>query len=174
VKGIFMIEFFEIGQITNTHGLKGELKVRSFSGDKERFEKLIKILIDVKNTFKEYEIESVRYQKDFILLKLKGIDDIDSAEKLKNCYIKMPRDKAENLSDDEFYIVDLIGSEVYDRKFIGILDDIFSAGGSDVYVIKREMKKDLLLPAIESVIKKIDIKGRKIFVEIPRGIDDEV
>jgi 16S rRNA processing protein RimM len=169
-----MVEFFEIGYINNTHGLKGDVKVRSFMSDEKRFEKLGKILIDVKNTLKEYEIETVRYQSDNVILKIKGVDDIDTAEKLKNCYIKIPRAEAEELEENEFYIADLIGSEVYANELIGILDDVYSAGGSDVYVIKRSNKKELLLPAIESVIKKIDIVEKKIYVEIPRGLDDEV
>ena len=169
-----MVEYFEIGQIANTHGLKGELKVRPYTETAKRFESLTSILIDFDGNLKEYKIESVRYQKDIVLLKLKGVDIVEDAEKLKGFSIKIPREDAKKLEENEFFIADLIGLEVYQDEFIGIVDDVFEAGGSDVYVIKRKGKKDLLLPAIGSVIKKIDIEGRRIDVEIPRGLDDEV
>ena len=78
------------------------------------------------------------------------------------------------LMDDEYFIADLIGCEVYQGEYIGILSDVFTAGGSDVYVIKREKKNELLLPALASVIKKIDVEQKRIDVEIPRGLLDEV
>ena len=169
-----MVEYFEIGQISNTHGLKGELKVRPYTETMKRFESLTSILVEINGNLKEYKIESVRYQKDVVLLKLQGVDIIEDAEKLKGLSIKIPREDGKKLEENEFFIADLIGLEVYQNEFIGIVDDVFEAGGSDVYVVKRKGKKDLLLPAIGSVIKKIDIEGRRIDVEIPRGLDDEV
>ena len=109
-----------------------------------------------------------------VLLKLKGVDIIEDAEKLKGLSIKIPRADAKDLEENEFFIADLIGLEVYQDDFIGIVEDVFEAGGSDVYVIKRKGKKDLLLPAIASVIKKIDVEKKRMDVEIPRGLDDEV
>lgn len=169
-----MVDYFEIGQISNTHGLKGEIKVRPFTENKKDYEKFNKILVDIKGSLREYEVETVRYQQDIILLKLKNVDDIESAEKLKGYYIKIPRDSAKQIDENEFFIADLIGCEVYQNELIGIIDDIFSVGASDVYVIKRKGKQDLLLPAISSVIKHIDIGAKRIDVEIPRGLDDEV
>lgn len=169
-----MVEYFEIGQISNTHGLKGELKVRPFTESKKRFEELSSILVDFKGELKKYDIEKIRYQNDIVLLKLKGIDDIDEALKLKGNYIKIPRDDAKKAEKDEFFIADLIGCMVYQNDLIGVVDDVFTAGASDVYVIKRKGKKDLLIPAIESVIKNIDIENKRIDVEIPRGLDDEI
>lgn len=165
-----MVEYFEIGQITNTHGLKGELKVRTFTQTKKRFEELKSVLINFNNELKKYDIEKVRYQNDIVLLKLKGVDDISDAEKLKGSYIKIPRADAKQNEENEFFIADLIGCEVYDNDFIGIVTDVFTAGASDVYVIKRKEEKDLLIPAIESVVKKIDIANKRIDVEIPRGL----
>lgn len=169
-----MVEYFEIGQISNTHGLKGELKVRPFTESKKRFEELSSILVDFKGELKKYDIEKIRYQNDIVLLKIKGIDDIDEALKLKGNYIKIPRDDAKKAEKDEFFIADLIGCMVYQNDLIGVVDDVFTAGASDVYVIKRKGKKDLLIPAIESVIKNIDIENKRIDVEIPRGLDDEI
>lgn len=170
-----MVDYFEIGHISNTHGLKGEMKVRPFTEEKERYEELKKVLVDMKGEFKEYEIESVRYQKDVVLLKLKGVDDIEEAEKLKNHYISIQREDAKNLQENEYFIADLIGSEIFENgELIGALDDIFTAGASDVYVVKRKGKKDLLLPALKSVIKNVDVVSKRIDVEIPRGLEDEI
>lgn len=170
-----MVEYFEIGQISNTHGLNGEMKVRPFTEKNEDYAKLENILVDFNGTLKEYTVESVRYQKDVVLMKLKGVDDIEEAEKLKGHYIKIPRDSAKKINEDEYFIADLLGCEVYqDETLLGVLDDVFTAGGSDVYVVKRKGKQDLLLPAISSVIKKVDVVNQKVFVEVPRGLEDEV
>ena len=165
-----MVDYFEIGQITNTHGLKGELKVRTFTESKKRFEELKSILVDFNGELKKYDIEKVRYQNEIVLLKLKGVDDIDEALKLKSNYIKIPRADAKETDEEEFFIADLIGCEVYENDLIGIVTDIFTAGASDVYVVKRKGQNDLLIPAIESVIKKIDVENKRIDVEIPRGL----
>lgn len=167
-----MVEYFEIGLISNTHGLRGEMKVRPYTENAKRYEELKKILIAKNGTKQEYEIEKVRYQKDVILLKVKGIDTIEEAEKLKNCTIMIPREEGKSLSNDEYFIADLIGCSVYDKDFLGVIDDVFTTGGSDVYVIKREKEKDLLLPAITSVIKKVDVANKRVEVEIPRGLLD--
>ena len=169
-----MVDYFEIGHISNTHGLKGEVKVRPFTESKKDYERLKSILIDFNGNLKEYSVETVRYQKDVVLLKLKEVNDIDEAEKLKGHYIKIPRESAKKIDEDEFFIADLIGCEVYQDELLGILDDVFTAGASDVYVIKRKGKKDLLLPAISSVIKNIDVVNKRIDVEVPGGLYDEV
>ena len=169
-----MVEYFDIGYISNTHALKGEVKVKPYTDDSKRFGKLKKVLVDFNGNLVSYDIEQVRYQQDMVLLKLKTIDSIEQAEKLKNHYIKIPRSEAKSLEDGEYFIADLIGCEVHENELLGVLDDIFTAGAGDVYVIKRKGKKDLLLPALSSVIKNVDIEGRRIDVEIPRGLDDEV
>ena len=167
-----MVDYFEIGHIDNTHALKGEMKVRNYSNNQKRFEELKSILVDVKGTYEEYEIESVRYQKDIVLLKLKGIDSIEQAEKLKGFSIYIKRENAQKLNDGEYYIADLLGSEVYEGDtYLGVLDNIFTAGAADVYVIKRKGKDDLLLPALKSVILETDVENKKIKVAIPKGLE---
>ena len=166
-----MVDYFEIGHIDNTHALRGEMKVRSYSSSPKRFEELKSVLVDVRGNYEEYEIESVRYQKDIVLLKLKGIDSIEQAEKLKGFSIYIKRENAQKLNDGEYYIADLLGSEVYEEDtLLGTLEDIFSAGAADVYVIKRKGKDDLLLPALKSVILETDVANKKIRVKIPEGL----
>lgn len=167
-----MQEYLEVGQIVNTNGLKGLLKVNPFTDDITRFERLKTIFIEHKKELLEFEIESVRYQKKQVLLKLKGIDTIEEAEKYREDYLKINRNKEEKLPEDTYYIVDLIGLDVYteDGEILGKLDDVFSTGSNDVYVVKNSEGKQILLPAISDVIKNIDLKQKKIVVNLIEGL----
>ena len=167
-----MVEYLEIGQIVNTSGLKGLVKVMPFTDDITRFEKLKKILIDKNGTLVEYEIEEVRYHKNMVILKLKGIDDINQAEKLRNLYVKINRKDAVKLPKDSYFIVDLLGLEVYNvqNELLGKVYDIFPTGSNDVYVVKDDKGKQILIPALKTVIKDIDFEKKKIIVELPEGL----
>ena len=167
-----MQEYFEVGQIVNTNGLKGLLKINPFTDDITRFERLKTIFIEHKKELLEFEIESVRYQKKQVLLKLKGIDTIEEAEKYREDYLKINRNKEEKLPEDTYYIVDLIGLDIYtaDGELLGKLDDVFSTGSNDVYVVKNGEGKQILLPAISDVIKNIDLEQKKIVVNLIEGL----
>lgn len=167
-----MQEYFEVGQIVNTNGLKGLLKINPFTDDITRFERLKTILVEHKKELLEFEIESVRYQKKQALLKLKGIDTIEEAEKYREDYLKIKRNKEEKLPEDTYYIVDLIGLDIYTEngELLGKLDDIFSTGSNDVYVVKNSEGKQILLPAISDVIKNIDLEQKKIVVNLIEGL----
>ena len=167
-----MQEYLEVGQIVNTNGLKGLLKINPFTDDITRFERLKTILVEHKKELLEFEIESVRYQKKQVLLKLKGIDTIEEAEKYREDYLKINRNKEEKLPEDTYYIVDLIGLDIYTEngELLGKLDDIFSTGSNDVYVVKNSEGKQILLPAISDVIKNIDLKQKKIVVNLIEGL----
>ncbi len=167
-----MQEYLEVGQIVNTNGLKGLLKINPFTDDITRFERLKTILVDHKKELLEFEIESVRYQKKQVLLKLKGIDTIEEAEKYREDYLKINRNKEEKLPEDTYYIVDLIGLDIYTEggELLGKLDDVFSTGSNDVYVVKNSEGKQILLPAISDVIKNIDLEQKKIVVNLIEGL----
>lgn len=167
-----MQEYLEVGQIVNTNGLKGLLKINPFTDDITRFERLKTIFIEHKKELLEFEIESVRYQKKQVLLKLKGIDTIEEAEKYREDYLKINRNKEEKLPEDTYYIVDLIGLDIYTEngELLGKLDDIFSTGSNDVYVVKNSEGKQILLPAISDVIKNIDLEQKKIVVNLIEGL----
>lgn len=167
-----MQEYLEVGQIVNTNGLKGLLKINPFTDDITRFERLKTIFIEHKKELLEFEIESVRYQKKQVLLKLKGIDTIEEAEKYREDYLKIKRNKEEKLPEDTYYIVDLIGLDIYTEngELLGKLDDVFSTGSNDVYVVKNSEGKQILLPAISDVIKNIDLEQKKIVVNLIEGL----
>lgn len=167
-----MQEYFEIGQIVNTSGLKGVVKVNPFTDDMSRFEELKKVFIEKNKELTEYEIEEVRYHKNQVLLKFKNIDSIEEAEKFRNCYIKISRNDAKKLPEDTYFIVDLIDINVYleNNEYVGKIIDVFSTGSNDVYVIKREENSDLLIPAIKDVVKKVDIKNKKMIINLIKGL----
>lgn len=169
-----MTSELEIGQIINTFGIKGEVKVKPFTEDIRRFDKLKKVNIEQKNSKKEYEIENVKYHKEMVILKLKGIDKIEQAELLKNSYLKIDRNDEEPLEKGTYYIVDLLGLSVYtdENILLGTLDDIYNTGSNDIYVVKDELGKQTLLPAIQDVIKQIDMENKKIIVHIIKGLLD--
>ena len=167
-----MEEYFEIGQIVNTSGLKGEIKIKPFTDDITKFNNFKTIYVSIKKELKEFEIERVRFSKNMVFLKLKGIDTIEEAENYRNLYLKIKRDKDEKLEVDTYYIVDLIGCRVCtdDQKDLGELIDVFSTGSNDVYVVKDELGKQVLLPAIKDVIKNVDIENKLITVHLMEGL----
>ncbi len=162
----------EIGQIVNTFGIKGYVKVVPYVDNIARYDELKKVYIKNKNTEKEYEVEEVKYQKGMVLLKLRGIDKIEEAEKLRNSYLEVDRENAIELEEGEYFIADLIGLQVITDKGekLGKLEDIYNTGSSDIYVVKDELGKQILLPAIEEVIKEISIQENKITVHIIEGL----
>lgn len=167
-----MEEYFEIGQIVNTSGLKGEIKIKPFTDDIKKFNNLKTIYVSIKKELKEFEIEHVRFSKNMVFLKLKGIDNIEEAENYRNLYLKIKRDKDEKLEEGVYYVVDLIGCTVYtdDNQELGKVDDVFSTGSNDVYVVKDELGKQILLPAIKDVIKNVDIENKTITVHLMEGL----
>ena len=167
-----MQEYFEIGQIVNTSGLKGIVKVNPFTDDVSRFEEIKKVFIEKNKELTEYEIEEVRFHKNQVLIKFKNIDSIEEAEKFRNCYIKISRKDARKFPEDTYFIVDLIDTNVYleNNEYVGKIIDVFSTGSNDVYVIKREENTDLLIPAIKDVVKKVDIKNKKMIINLIKGL----
>lgn len=167
-----MDNFLEVGQIVNSYGIKGELKVVPYTDDITRFDELKTIYIQIGKELEEYEIESVKYHKNNVLMKLKGIDDINDTERFRNCYLKIKRENAVKLPEDTYFIVDLIGIEVFEENgtSIGKIVDIFPTGSNDVYVVKDELGKQILLPAISEVIKEVDISNKKMIVNIIKGL----
>ena len=167
-----MQEYLEVGQIVNTFGVKGIVKVNPFTDDITRFEDLKKLFICKKDQMQEIEIEEVKYHKNMVLLKLKGIDDINKAERLKGLYLKIHRKDAIPLPEGTYFIADLIGLKVYadDGKLLGKVDDIYNNGSTDIYVVKNELGKQILLPGTDEVLKEINLEQEKIIVHLLKGL----
>lgn len=166
------MEYIEIGQIVNTNGLKGVVKVNPFTDDISKFEDLKYVYIQLKNELKKVKIEQVRYNKNQVLLKLEGIDSIEEAEKYRNFYLKAEKESQEDLGEDTYYIVDLIGLDVYSDKneYLGKIEDVFPTGSNDVYVVKDNLGKQILIPAIADVVKEVDLKNKKMTINLIPGL----
>ena len=167
-----MEEYFEIGQIVNTSGLKGILKIKPFTDDIKKFSNLKTIYIKTKSGLTEFKIEQVRYVKNMVMLKLAGIDTVEEAEKYRNLYIKILRDQEEELEEGSYYVVDILGCKVNTdaNQELGKIVDVFQTGSNDVYVVKDEQGKQILLPAIKEVIKNVDVKNEIITVQLLEGL----
>lgn len=167
-----MTKYLEIGQIVNTFGIKGMVKVNPFTDDIKRFDKLETIYIENKNGRKEYEVEEIKYHKNMVLIKLKGIDTPEEANLLRQSYLLVDREKEETLEEGVYYIVDLLGLEVYtdENKLLGTVQDIFNTGSNDIYVVKDELGKQILLPGISDVIKEVNLEEKRIIVHLIKGL----
>jgi 16S rRNA processing protein RimM len=165
-------EYFEIGQIVNHFGIKGMVKVNPFTDDISQFEKLKSILIVKDGKLSEVEIEETKYSKNQVLLKLKGIDTVEEAEKYRGCYLKIARSNSKKLPKDTYFIADLLGLTVYtdENILLGKVEDIYNSGANDIYVIKSEDGKQILLPGTKEVIKQIDLEQERITVHIIKGL----
>ena len=167
-----MKEYLELGQIVNTKGLKGEVKLNSFAEDNTVFESLPKVFLKAKSEVLEKQIEKVGYHKNQVILKFKDCNSIEEAEKLRNMYLLVKRTDLEELPEGVYYIADLIGLDVYtdEGKFLGNIDDIYSTGANDIYVVKDEMGKQKLLPGTDEVIKQTNLAEGKIIVHLIEGL----
>ena len=165
-------EYFELGQIVNHFGIKGMVKVNPFTDDISQFEKLKSILLVKDGKLSEVEIEETKYSKNQVLLKLKGIDTVEEAEKYRGCYLKIARSNSKKLPKDTYFIADLLGLTVYtdENILLGKVEDIYNSGANDIYVIKSEDGKQILLPGIGEVIKQIDLEQEKIIVHLIKGL----
>ena len=162
------METIEFGKIVNTHGLKGEVKVYSYTDNEKKILKLKKVYI----RGKEYKVESMRLQKQMFLMKLQGIDDIDQTKFLMNEMCFREVEKNESNDDEGYFIKDLVGIEVVDvnGNVIGTLKEVFRTGANDVYEVVDKNNKSIYLPAIKKVIKSIDISSHKMTVELMEGL----
>ena len=167
-----MQERLEIGQIVNTFGIKGEVKVNPFTDDIRRFDELKKVYIKSKSINKEYKIEQVRYHKNMVLIKFEGVNSPEEAEILRNAFLEIARSDAIALDEDTHFIVYILGLEVYtdEGKLLGKVDDIYNTGANDIYVVKDELGKQILLPSIKEVIKEINLENGKITVHLIPGL----
>ncbi len=170
-----MLEYLIVGQLVNTHGVKGELKATAQTDDPQRFKKLKWVYIDKNGSLEKYNISDVKFFKQFVIIKFEGIESIEEAEKLKGFYIKVDRANAIKLPKNSFFITDIIGLKVYDNEnnqLLGELKDVIQTGSNDVYVVRDSESKEILIPALKSVVKEISIEEGKISVILPKGLLD--
>jgi 16S rRNA processing protein RimM len=163
--------YFQIGIIVKPQGVKGELRVLPTTDEPERFGLLSAVMV-FKNEHIEYGVLSARVQSGMVILKLKGIDDRNGAEKLIGATVKIPPEEALPLEENEFYLRDLIGLEVYtdQGENLGRLNDVIATGANDVYSVAKPGQKEILIPAIKDCVLKVDIPGGRMTVHLLDGL----
>ena len=168
-----MEQYFEIGKITGTHGIRGTMRVFQTTEDPTRFEKLKEIIIEIRGKQETFHIQKIAYHKQFVLLTVKEITDINVAELYKNGRILIPDALAIPLEENEYYTRDLYGLRVVteDGEELGELTEIFPTGSNDVYVVRKNpMEKELLLPAIKDCILDVDLEHGVMTVKLLEGL----
>lgn len=169
-----MLEKFIVGQLTSTHGVKGELKALPLTDDPQRFLKLKWVYIDKNGSLEKYNIKNVKFLKNFVILKFEGVDTMDDAVKLKGLYLKIDRADAVKLPKNSFFIADIIGMKVFDENnvLLGQLSDVIQTGSNDVYIVKDDNGKEILIPALKSVVRDVSMEEQRISVILPKGLLD--
>jgi 16S rRNA processing protein RimM len=167
-----MPDYFEIGVITGAHGIKGDARVLPWTFDAKRFCLLKTVDIKAYNDIIHLTIENVRFHKQFVIVKFRGVDSVDGALRLKGGVIVIPGELGLPLGEDEYYTADLYGMTVVtdEGEALGIISDIISTGANDVYVVAKPGVKDLLIPAIKQCILDVDVAGRKMTVRLMEGL----
>ena len=167
-----MEDLLQVGVITTTHGIRGEVKVYPTTDDAHRFDYLESVLLDTGKELCELEIERVKYFKQFVILKFRDVDDINEIEPYKGKNLYVTREFAVPLKKNEYYIADLIGMEVFleDGTLFGELKDVMETGANDVYVIYTTEKKEVLVPAIKDCIKEVDVEYGKMTIHLLKGL----
>ncbi|GAB6088263.1 ribosome maturation factor RimM [Alkaliphilus crotonatoxidans] len=158
-----------VGQIVNTHGIKGALKVLPLTDYPERFEELEWVYIEGRQ--EKYYFEKIQYQNNTVLITFKGLNDINQVEGFKGKYLVIDSSQRRELPEDTYYIADLIGLEVYtvEGVYLGKIKEILQAGSNEVYVIQHE-DKEVLIPAVKEFVPLIDLEARKVIVDPIEGM----
>lgn len=167
-----MEELLQVGVITSTHGVRGEVKVYPTTDDAVRFKQLKHVLLDTGKETLSLEIQGVKFFKQFVILKFKGIDNINEVERYRRCPLLVERKDAVELDEDEYFIADMIGMtvETEDGKEFGTLKDVIETGANDVYVIESREHGEVLIPAIRECILDVDVEEQKMKIHLMDGL----
>jgi len=176
-RGVGMQEYFNVGKIVNTHGIKGEVRVISSTDFPEkRFQKGTTLFIFLKDSKAPIEVtvQSWRKHKNFDLLMFEGYETLNDVEKFKGGILKVAKEQLEELGEDEFYFHEIIGCKVKteDGEEIGIIKEILTPGANDVWVVKGKNGKEYYIPYIKDVVKKVDVENKLVWIEAMEGLLD--
>lgn len=167
-----MTSFVTIGRITAPHGVRGEVRVLPMTDFPERFDGLERVFVSADGRARA--VEALRWHKQFVLMKLEGVDNRDEADKLRRAFVQVPEDEAHPLPPDTYYVFQLIGLDVFTRegRKLGVVADVLQTGANDVYVVvPEEGGREVLVPAVRHVVLDIDVEGRRIEVQLLPGLE---
>ena len=167
-----MNNILQVGAVTSTHGLAGEVKVFPTTDDPKRFKKLKQVLLDTGKDMLPLGVEHVKFFKNMVILKFKGYDRIEDIMGFKGKNLYVTRESAVRLKKDEYFIADLIGMKVYteDEAYLGELTEVITTGANDVYTVRMENGKDVLIPAIGQCILNVDVEHETMQVHLLEGL----
>ena len=164
-----MEQFLQVGVISSTHGIRGEVKVFPTTDDPN--------ILETKKEKLSLEVQGVKFFKQFVIVKFKGIDNINDIEQYKGCSLFVSREDAVALEEDEYFIADLIGMEVYTNEnpeeLFGTLKDVIETGANEVYLVESKTHGEVLIPAIRQCILSVDVKAQKMQVHLLNGLLDQ-
>lgn len=169
-----MEDLLQVGIITSTHGVRGEVKVYPTTDDPRRFRRLKEVVLDTGREKLNLEIEGVKFFKQFVILKFKGLDNMNDIEKYRQKSLYVTRKNAVRLQRDEYFIADLIGLKVQDEDGteLGTVKDVIETGANDVYEVEMADGRSLLLPAIKQCILNVDVENGMMQVHVLEGLLD--
>lgn len=167
-----MEELLQVGVISSTHGVRGEVKVFPTTDDINRFKKLKQVILDTGREQRTLEVEGVKFFKNMVILKFKGIDNINDIEKYKGKSLYVDRANAVKLKKNEYFIADMIGMQVFteDGELFGVLKDVLETGANDVYILDTEKHGEVLIPAIKQCILGVDVENLKMVIHLMEGL----
>jgi 16S rRNA processing protein RimM len=172
-----MYEYLQIGEIVNTHGIRGEVKVIPLTDSQDRFDALKQVYLDRNGSLDRLKVEGVKHFKSAVVLKLQGIDTVEAAEATRGMFLLVDRKNAVRLPSGSYFICDILGSDVQDLSgaSLGRLAEVLHTGSNDVYVVRNDAGREMLLPALKSVVKEVSVEAGVIKVIVPEGLmEDEV
>lgn len=170
-----MEQFLKVGIITSTHGIRGDVKVYPTTDSPDRFLSVEQVWL--KPAGKEektlLEIAQVRFQKNMVLLRFRGFDSINDVEQFRGAELYVDREHAAPLGENEYYIADLLGMQVYtdEDEMLGTLKDVLETGANDVYIVDTP-KGELMIPAIRQCILHVDVEQGRMTVHLLPGLED--
>lgn len=167
-----MEDMLQVGVVTTTHGVRGEVKVFPTTDDSARFKKLKNVILDMGREKLDMEITSVKFFKNLVILKFKGYDNINDVERFRQAKLLVTRDNAVELAENEYFIADLIGLKASsdEGEELGEITDVLQTGANDVYVISKEGTPDLLVPAIKDCVVNVDVEAGTIVLHLLDGL----
>lgn len=162
------MELIEVGQIVNSHGIRGEVKLNPWTDD---IADLLELDVFYLKNGEELHVEQSRIHKNCLIIRFAEIRDMNGAERLKGTILFTEKTE---LPEGRYYIADLLGMEVFENgELLGVLQDVFPTGANDVYDIKTPERKSILIPAIDGVILDVDVQAKRMEVSLPAGLLDE-
>lgn len=162
----------KIGKIVNTHGIKGEVKIKRITDFAERFAVGNTVYIEIENEYKALKIAQHRMHKNMDLVQFEGYDNINDVEGMKTAFLYIKKEQLTSLDEGEYYYYEIIGCtvETHTGEIVGVIDHILAPGANDVWVVKTANRKEILIPYIDSIVKSVDVEAKKVIIEPMEGL----